>query len=259
MTLHPLTRAHIEGPIWDSTDEFEALYPALLWHLHTPYALGLCAVRHGDVAGLGTATRHGEVGRITHIKVVTGQEETALRALLVNALVDELHAAGCTAISVTLPVAEVAQWEALGFRAHATLLRYAGGRWLQAAREEVIPIEPQHRMAVLRMDQRVFGLDRSTMLLEHEYLGLVYAEGIAVRGYNIPLLGEGVIVADSAYAGLELQRWHFPTQRSILLPEGNAAAHAHLTERGYTATPEQVRMVRGTARPLRVEWVYGWG
>ena len=62
----------------------------------------------------------------------------------------------------------------------------------------------------------------------------------------------------SSVATSYAQVGHFPIQEHILLPAGNAAAHAHLTERGYRALHEGTLMVRGDAPPLNVEWVYAW-
>ena len=62
----------------------------------------------------------------------------------------------------------------------------------------------------------------------------------------------------SSVATSYAQVGHFPIQEHILLPAGNAAAHAHLTERGYRNLHEGTLMVRGDAPPLNVEWVYAW-
>ena len=82
--------------------------------------------------------------------------------------------------------------------------------------------------------------------MENEYLGRVYLDGRHVRGFALPLLGEGLIVADAPMVGLELQRWLFPVQDHLLLPE-NSAAHAHLIEHGYRKEVVGVRMVHGPA------------
>lgn len=77
-----------------------------------------------------------------------------------------------------------------------------------------------------------------------------------MREFSLPLLGEGLIIADAPDVGLELQRWLFPTQEHILLPAGNAA-HEHLVKQGYSATPVGVRMVRGTPLAVRTAMCFG--
>ncbi|HRD54095.1 MAG TPA: hypothetical protein PKY96_15760, partial [Flavobacteriales bacterium] len=123
--------------------------------------------------------------------------------------------------------------------------RMQGGRFVQASHAEVVPMEPQHRLGVLHLDRRASGFaQRSALLHEFEFLAQVYLEGSVVRGFAMPLLGEGLIVADAPHAGLELQRWLLPHQAHLLLPEGSPAL-AHLTERGYAQEPVGARMVLG--------------
>lgn len=64
------------------------------------------------------------------------------------------------------------------------------------------------------------------------------------------VLGEGLIVTDAAHAGLELQRWLFPSQGHLLLPEASPAVE-HLRERGYACAAAGTRLVLGPteARP----------
>ena len=256
MKLIPLTQAHIESPMWNSADEFEHMHGRLTWHLHTPYAHAICAEQYEEVMGIGTATRFGDSARITACKLVPGHDGAAVRAALVSTLLEQLLAQGCTAFTVTVPPDEVPHWEALEFVAQEPLLKYSGGRFYQAVHPDVVWIEPQHRLTILHMDKQASGEDRKQLLLEHEYIGRAYMDGRTVRGFALALLGNALIVADSPTVGLELQRWIFPTQESILVPEGNAAAHAHLQERGYNAEVVGVRMVRGEARPQRTANIF---
>ena len=94
------------------------------------------------------------------------------------------------------------------------------------------------------------------LLREHAYLGSVHVDGTRVRGYSLPLLGHGLIVADAPEVGLELQRWLLPIQPYLLLPVGHLAAHAHMIARKYTASAAGIRMVRGTRPLYRPEMIY---
>ncbi len=258
MQIVPLTAEHLEAPMWDSSDEFEQMLGRLQWHLHTPYARAFCAVAfEEEVAGIATAVRFGDSARITACKLVTGFDATAARVGLVNTLLDALHNDGCTAFSITVAPDQVEHWKAFEFVPQENLLRYTGGKFYEATYPDVVWIEPQHRMAVMHLDRQASGEDRHALLLEHEYIGRVYMDGNTVRGFALALLGNSLIVADTPSVGLELQRWIFPTQDYLFVPEGNATAHAHLLERGYTAAVAGVRMVRGEARTQRIANIFG--
>ena len=85
---------------------------------------------------------------------------------------------------------------AFRLRAQGELVRYTGGRHQQAHRAEVVPAGPEHWLAICHLDRRATGEDRSTWLREHDYLSRVWLEQGRVRGFLLPLAGEGLIIAD---------------------------------------------------------------
>jgi len=268
MEIIPLTADRCIDACVPWSDEFDALLGRLQWHVHTPYAHALVAHEWDDVIAVACAINHGSSGRITLMRTPasatfasrTKEDPDALHTTLANMLLAQLEAEGCESVSLVSAPADVERWSALGFVAHEQIMRYSGGRFLQATRDEVINFEPFHRMGLLHLDRQASGEDRSTLLMEHSYLGSVYMEGNRMRGFSLPLLGEGLIIADAPDVGLELQRWLFPIQQHILLPAGNLA-HEHLTKQDYTATPVGVRMVRGTPLAVRTGMSFGevWG
>ncbi|MEO8066483.1 MAG: GNAT family N-acetyltransferase [Flavobacteriales bacterium] len=241
-----------------------ALHPAreleimcrMRWLISTPYAHTVCGQNDERVFGWAGAVQFGESAWITDLYMARNQRATEVPKTLVQTLIAQLELAGCSTITVQVPEATVANWSDLGFVEAGKFLHYTGGKFYQATLDEVVHFEPQHYMTALHMDKRATGEDRSTYLLEHYYLGRTYESARRVHGFSLALSGHGIIVADDPGVGLELQRWHFPTQEHIILPEGNDAAHAHLLERKYTVEPAGVRMVRGPVPTYRPELVF---
>ena len=248
-------------------DDFEvcaALHPVrehellgrMRWLVSTPYAHTVCASDPERVFGWAAAVRFGDSAWITDLILAGNQRTTAMPRTLVDALMKELEAAGCTTITAQVRSEHIAPWRDLGFVEQGAYLHYSGGKFYQATLDEVVHFEPQHNLSVLHMDKRATGEDRTTYLLEHYYLGRVYENARRVNGFSLALSGHGLIIADDPAVGLELQRWHFPTQEYIIIPEGNAAAHAHLVERKYAVQPAGMRMVYGALPTYRPEMVF---
>lgn len=252
----PLTLEVIEQAAHPWPERWEEQLARLRWHLSTPYATALMAEIFGDVIGVACGFVQGGHGRITVLGFLD-EADAEVRKRLTDALIEALTDQGCSSIEAVAAPSDVAKWESFGFVAHEKILRYTGGRFLQATRDEVIHVEPEHRLGILHLDRKACGFDRSTLVMEHIYLCVVYIEGTRIRGYSLSLLGEGLIVADAADVGLELQRWHFPIQEHVLLPEGNGA-HEHLTKQDYRSELEGIRMVRGEVLPLKVEMCFAW-
>ncbi len=252
----PLTNDVIEQAAHPWQDRWEEQLGRLRWHLSTPYATALMAEIFGDVIGVACGFVQGNHGRITVLGFLD-EADAEVHARLTNAILQALTDQGCTSIELVSAPADVAKWEGFGFTAQEEVLRYTGGKFLQATRDEVVHHEPEHRLGILHLDRKACGYDRSALIMEHIYLCVVYIEGTLVRGYSLSLLGEGLIIADAPDVGLELQRWHFPIQEHVLLPAGNEA-HEHLTKQEYTSTVEGVRMVRGVAPECRMEMCFAW-
>ena len=238
------TLTHNAESVFRQWQHAPLVLPRLRWLAGTPYAR-LWHAHEGDRSlGIAAALLFDAHARI----ILLSNRSTACdaRAEMVAQLLHDLHAAGTSRITVIAPDADAPLWQAHAFLPHEPVLRCAGGRFLQATHAEVVPLQPRHRFGMLHLDRRATGMDRHALLTEHEFLGQVYEERGVVRGFALPLLGDGLIVADAPHAGLELQRWLFPTQRHLLLPDGSPAL-VHLRERGYACTPVGTRLVLGPA------------
>jgi GNAT superfamily N-acetyltransferase len=235
----------LEPPDW------EGLLAHLRWKLATPYALVLKAVLgEALVAGVGSALVHNGTAWIGALHVHPGIGERGVEAALVQALVHAVEAQGCRLVSAVVREAQVPLFESLHFHADGAHLRLAGGRCEDPTEDEVELLEPRHALGVWRLDQRASGEDRRTWINEHLYAGRVYVHRNRVQGIYLPLLGEGLVLADNAHAGEELLRWHLQQVTSVVVPEANPAAVDFLRLRKYTEVERSVRMVRGD----RVAW-----
>lgn len=247
MPIEPLTatafaRLRVPGSL-------AAWLPRMHWLARTPYALLLHKQTQNTLLGCAGALRFGTDARIVLLRSAT--HDALLHAALAEAIIRQLRALGAERITVIAPIPDEPFWRMHGFATHEQVLRLHGGRFVQATHDAVLPMEPRHRLGVLHLDRKATGIAQSSALLqEFEFLAQVYLEGNVVRGFAMPLLGDGLIVADSIYAGLELQRWVLPHQAHLLLPASSPGV-AHLSERGYAHEVVGARLVLGpdVARP----------
>ena len=71
-----------------------------------------------------------------------------------------------------------AKWEGFGFTAHEEVLRYTGGKFLQATRDEVVHHEPEHRLGI-----RPDPIDMLMAFSNHQS-GHMMGDHLGSRGYR---------------------------------------------------------------------------
>jgi hypothetical protein len=233
----------------------KALLGHLRWCLHTPGAQVL-VLEQPPHAALVTLL---ELPTGTVVLRWAGTSPAAVAAL--GPTLIDVRPTGTPRLLVQCGPAEALHWEQLGLAEQAALETWApdtANGFTEAQDEAVVLLEPTHRMALLHLDARATGEDRTTLLLEHHYAARVYVERARVRGALLPLLGNGLILADHAHAGLELLRWLLPVQQRPVVPEGNTAAAEQLTAWNYCVVHTSIRLVLGPVPPFRPELIYAW-
>ena len=257
LTVTPLTAADVDAAYALVFDEPDML-GQLLWHTRTPYAFAVKIHMWDLLSGFAYGMVHGHTGWIREVYVHAGDFNLGMGSAMVKALLQWMEEQGTTAQGVVARPGTENFWMKHGFVPEQELLGYSEGKFYQATRDEVIHLEPQHLLGVLHLDRRATGEDRSTYLREHFYLGIAWIEGTKVRGFQLPLLGRGVCVADSPLVGFELQRWAFNLQNELVLPAGQTEGHEQLLKEGHTTRPLGLRMWRGDAPTMRPEMIYSW-
>ncbi|MCB0786588.1 MAG: GNAT family N-acetyltransferase, partial [Flavobacteriales bacterium] len=204
------------------------------------------------------AIRHEASAHLSDLVVPPTWMNEGIGTALMRHLIAECDRTGLPTQVVMSPPESADWFRRFDFKAQGELVSYTGGRHQQAHRAEVVPAGPEHWLAICHLDHRATGEDRSTWLREHDYLSRVWLEQGRVRGFLLPLAGEGLIIAEDPEVGLELQRWLLPVQDHVTLPVGQSEVHAHLVKQGYSPAPAFVRMVRGAALAWRAGLVFGW-
>ena len=238
-------------------EEPEAL-GRLNWHLHTPYALATGAWVEGELVGYLLAIRHAASAHLSDLVVPPTWMNEGVGTALMDHLIAECDRTGLPTQVVMAPPESADWFRRFDFKEQGELVRYTGGRHQQAHRAEVVPAGPEHWLAICHLDHRATGEDRSTWLREHDYLSRVWLEEGRVRGFLLPLAGEGLIIADHPAIGMELQRWLLPLKDHITLPTGQPEVHEHLVKQGYSPALAFVRMVREASLEWRAGMVFGW-
>lgn len=258
MSITPFTPDDLAALDALPPDVRAALMARLRWHISTPYALAMKEMNSsGSIMGLATAVAHQGSGWLGASMALTPDGPATGNGLL-DALLNELQVRGCRTVYAIAEAETHAKYARRGFVHECDYLRYAGGRCAEPPGDEVELCEPRHTLGILHLDRSASGEDRRELVIEHLYFGRIHMEQGRVHGCYLPLLGDGLILADRPEAGEELLRWHLPHVEGVWLPEGNATARAFLEQRGYCVQERRMRMRLGDALAWQPAMLYGW-
>ena len=223
--------------------DYDMMMARLRWHMTTPYATVIKSV-FGEAltSALAMAVWHNGSGWIGDRLMMPRFQGPELEGALLGSLLTELHARDCATVSALVEEASVPVFLERGFAHAGAYLRYAGGTCEAPTLDEVELCGPHHSMGILHLDRSASGEARTELISEHFYASRIYVEKGRVRGSLMPLLGEGLVLADRPDVGEEHLRWHMPHVQAVWVPEANAVAREFLTIRGYTEQGRQYRM-----------------
>ncbi len=259
MTIQPFELSDIEFDLAElEPADWEATAARIRWHLSTPYAVALKTI-FGEalVSGMVLGIAHNGSGWLGDRLFHPAKRTDELYRFGLQAMCDALEQKGCATISALVAPHELSHFAALGFTPVGDYVKYSGGTTEAPTLDEVELFEPHMSMGVLHLDRLASGEDRRTLVSEHFYASRIFIKNGRVQGNYIVLLGEGLLIAQSAFVGEELLRWHLPHVSDIWVPEQNSAAVDFLQRRGYQENDRVTRMGRGPALDWRPEMIFG--
>lgn len=239
---------------------WQDIVPYFRFYLRAPYCRPLKVESGRKIVALGCVIMHKSTAWLSHIIVAPEMRREGLGLAMTHELIATAERHGRStqlliATSMGKPLYELtgfhASCEYLCFQQHPRLgLNAVSG---------VRRLEPVDITAVVELDNNASGEDRQVLLSGHTHSGWVYEcpKGNDVRGFYLPTLGEGLIVAKDADAGLALMAVRqADTRLATTIPAGNRAARQFLRERGLSPTRTLTRMVRSGHDPLEQDMLF---
>jgi len=112
--------------------------------------------------------------------------------------------------------------------------------------ENIIPYQEAHYNSLIQLDKFISAEDREVLLRNYLEDAIVYIEDDEVKGYYLPQLGDGPIIAASKEIGIELMKVKYSDAVKAVIPEQNKVAIKFLKNNGYELSNTRgIRMIRG--------------
>lgn len=232
-------------------------------HGTQPYFRAVTLQAGDQPAGYGNLFLFGSVAWVGNIVVAEKNRRQGLGTRLTRHLVTAGRKAGVETFYLVATELGEPVYRKLGF---VTDGEY---RFLDPAPENPVYTEPStlRRLAeediprVLEMDSVITGEKRASMLVRHLKEAWVAVDRFEkLRGFFLPALGDGLILANGPDYGVALLKKKIMTRRGrLVIPGSNSIGLDFLLEQGFSFQHKALRMVLGPHLEFKGEYIYSRG
>ena len=246
ITIHPLTAKDVEPAAALQPEGWGDILAPIRFYSTSPFCHPLTAKIDGRIVGIGTAIFHESTAWLGHIIVGKDYRNAGIGAAITQALIDLIRATGCETILLLATALGEPVYKKLGFDVEAKYVFLDHGNLPDPSNDEnVIQFNLRYRQALLDIDRGVSGENRVKLFDDHLIDCKVFIHQGEIRGFYLPTLGDGLIIATDPVAGAELMKHKGNLNKMFCLPIDNIAGISFLEQHGYKRLREASRMILG--------------
>ena len=224
------------------------IIPDFEYYIKSEFCYPLKVTAEDQIVGVGAAILYHRTCWLAHIIVDENHRNRGIGSQMTQALLN--HPACKSVDSFILFATEMGFpiYKRAGFRTVNEYLFFKREKpWgdVQIS-NAIIPYDKSHYAKVMELDYQITGEERSNLLSGFLQNTVVYMDNNTIEGFFMPELREGLIMADTADAGLELMKLKYSRSDQAAIPEENKTGIDYLLKNGFIITSKKVtRMVKG--------------
>ncbi|MCB0726794.1 MAG: GNAT family N-acetyltransferase [Ignavibacteriae bacterium] len=250
MKIQPLRHSDIgqlkelQPPDWND------ITPHFKYYIDSPYSNPVKIVSENKITGIGTTIKNKDSAWLAHIIVHPEYRNKGLGKKITDALVKSIDRRKYKTIyliatKLGYPVYLKSGFELEGEYAHFNI---EPGKYKSNISPNIIPFKEIHRTQILKLDQFVTGEFREIRLSKHILNSFVFFQNGKVSGVYFPTLADGMIIADSDVAGIELIKLRMMEKENAIFPKENKTAFDFYRKADFKLIQYSKRMILGKKR-----------
>jgi GNAT superfamily N-acetyltransferase len=205
---------------------------------------------NGVLVGTGTAILHETTGWLATIVTHTGYRNKGIGKAITEHLLAFLQSKQCNYIYLMATALGEPVYTKVGFvtESHYDYYKNVVHEDL-AISTNIIAYQPAYEQQVLAIDRAVSGENRALYLESFIHDSFLYIDNNIVQGIYFPRLGDGMIIANTEMAGIELMKKRLQKFNIVSFPQENLAASKSMQSLGYEPFTTHARMHYGKQLP----------
>jgi GNAT superfamily N-acetyltransferase len=226
-------------------------------YLEPDFIFPFKAVIDDVLVGTGTAILHEKTGWLSTIITHNEYRNQGIGKRITEHLLEFLQQQNCDYIYLIATILGEPVYRKLGFitESRYNLYKEINLQNLTIS-DNVTPYKSAYKQVIFELDKIISGEGRSQHLETFLPDSFVYFENKKVEGVYFPSFGDGLIVANTETAGLELMKKRFQKFNIACFPQENKTAHDFMLSFGYEPVTNPARMHFGEQMPWKPEGLY---
>lgn len=232
--------------------------PVFGFYIDSSFCFPIKVVMDQRIVGLGAAIIHNDVAWLAHIIVHPDYRCRGIGLQIVRNLTEITKDNGCSTTYLIATELGEPVYKKVGFITETAYFVYdcIAAQKDQVISDQINRYKDKYREQLQSLDRKISGEDRMMHLEEHLFCGRVYLCNDRMEGYYLPTLGEGLIIAGTDKAGIELLKLHLQHNNRVVIPQENYTAHRFLEETGVGEVKAIKRMRLGEERKVLFANIY---
>lgn len=250
MKIQPLQHSDIEKLKELQPPEWEDISPHIKYYIDSPCCDPIKIMSGKNITGIGTTLKHRDSAWLAHIIVHPEFRNKGIGKMVTNALVKSLDRRKYKTIYLIATELGYPVYLRSGFELEAEYVDFdiVPGKNSFKISGNIIPYEEKYKSEILELDILTTGEDREIRLAGHFPGSFVFLSNGKTAGAYFPKLGEGLIIADSEEAGIELMKFRLQEKNNVVFPKDNKAAFEFCIRENLKFDKYQKRMRLGKKR-----------
>jgi GNAT superfamily N-acetyltransferase len=247
MQISAITKNDIEALRELQPEGWPDIIPFFNFYTNNSFCKPLKFTKQNRIIGIGSAIIFPSSAWLGHIIVPPDYRNQGMGSIITQTLVEHAKGINCQTISLIATDLGKPVYEKLGF---LTKTNYQFYKKDDLKPSNIIsdltqPATSEFFSDILALDKQAYGEERSELLLPHLENAQIYVENNLLKGFYLPTLGEGLIVAKDTNSGIELSKLMFKTRNTIVLPQENEGSIKFLKQEGFTLIKSASKMYLG--------------
>lgn len=230
--------------------------PYLEFYIKSRFCFSVKYVADGRIVGTGSAILHRDTAWLAHIIVEKEQRGNGIGTSITDALIRSIDQRQYKTILLIATELGEQVYKKLGFEKEMEYVYLIDGQTEFHKSDRIRPFDSSRTNAILELDKTVSGEERKGILEPHLENAQVIYKGEGVEGFYMPALGEGLIIADSPEAGIELMKLKYTQIKRAAIPAPNRPGLEFLVQSGFKERQRGSRMWLGKKLYWRPEKLF---